>query len=194
MSIKFAMLTLLAEKPRHGYQLKHEFDRRTNNSWPLNIGQVYTTLERLERDGLCIRGEENSDGRVIATITPAGREALRRWFTEPTPQAAPRRDELAIKIAMAVSTRGVDVTDIIQTQRNASMTTLQDYRRARSAVAPDDLAGQLILERMVYDTEAEIRWLDHCETAALRAARDAESRSRVDDEAESPAPAASVRS
>lgn len=72
MSIKFAILALLAEKPRHGYEIKNEFDRRTNHTWPLNIGQVYTTLDRLERDGLCYRGEETPDGRVIATISPKG--------------------------------------------------------------------------------------------------------------------------
>ena len=86
MSIKFAILALLAERPRHGYQIKSEFDRRTNHSWPLNIGQVYTTLERLERDGLCVRGEENQDGRVIVTITEEGRRAVDEWFGNPVVQ------------------------------------------------------------------------------------------------------------
>lgn len=102
MSIKFAILALLAEKPRHGYEIKNEFDRRTNHTWPLNIGQVYTTLDRLERDGLCYRGEETPDGRVIATISPKGREEVRRWFTTPIAPANPPRNELAIKIALVL--------------------------------------------------------------------------------------------
>ena len=169
MSIKFAILALLAERPRHGYQIKSEFDRRTNHSWPLNIGQVYTTLERLERDGLCVRGEENQDGRVIVTITEEGRRAVDQWFGNPVVQDTPPRNEIAIKLAIAASTKGRDVAGIVQAQRRVTVSALQQYRQVRRTIAEDDLAGQLILERMVFDAEAEIRWLDHCEAAAVRA-------------------------
>lgn len=169
MSIKFAILALLAERPRHGYQIKSEFDRRTNHSWPLNIGQVYTTLERLERDGLCVRGEENQDGRVIVTITEEGRRAVDEWFGNPVVQDTPPRNEIAIKLAIAASTKGRDVAGIVQAQRRVTVSALQQYRQVRRTIAEDDLAGQLILERMVFDAEAEIRWLDHCESKAVQA-------------------------
>ena len=169
MSIKFAILALLAERPRHGYQIKSEFDRRTNHSWPLNIGQVYTTLERLERDGLCVRGEENQDGRVIVTITEEGRHAVDEWFGNPVVQDTPPRNEIAIKLAIAASTKGRDVAGIVQAQRRVTVSALQQYRQVRRTIAEDDLAGQLILERMVFDAEAEIRWLDHCESKAVQA-------------------------
>ena len=172
MSIKFAILALLAERPRHGYQIKSEFDRRTNHSWPLNIGQVYTTLERLERDGLCVRGEENQEGRVIVTITEEGRRAVDQWFGNPVVQDTPPRNEIAIKLAIAASTKGRDVAGIVQAQRRVTVSALQQYRQVRRTIAEDDLAGQLILERMVFDAEAEIRWLDHCEARLRRAAVD----------------------
>lgn len=170
MSIKFAILALLAEKPRHGYEIKkNEFDRCTNHTWPLNIGQVYTTLDRLERDGLCYRGDETPDGRVIATISPKGREEVRRWFTTPIAPATPPRNELAIKIALAATSKDVDVAALIQDQRHATMHQLQECRQARRSVAEDDLAGQLLVDGMIFAAEAEIRWLDHCESKAVQA-------------------------
>ncbi|MEL4358342.1 MULTISPECIES: PadR family transcriptional regulator [unclassified Luteococcus] len=171
MSVKQSLLALLGEQPRHGYELKSEFDRRTGNSWPLNIGQVYTTLERLERDGLVLRGDEDADGRVVYRLTEAGRGAVDEWFASPVTMNNPPRNELAIKIALAVTLPDVDVTGLIQTQRRASVESLQNYIRARRQADPDDLAWQLVIESLIHAADAEIRWLDHCESAAVRAAR-----------------------
>lgn len=171
MSIRRSLLALLSECPRHGYELKSEFDRRTGNSWPLNIGQVYTTLDRLERDALVVRGDEDADGRVAYSITPAGLADVEEWFSSPVAVVNPPRNELAIKLALAVTMSGIDVTALVQQQRKASLRALQDYTRARQAANSDDLAWQLIIERLIFDTEAEVRWLDHCESAAVRASR-----------------------
>ena len=171
MSIKFAILALLAEKPRHGYEIKNEFDQRTNHTWLLNIGQVYTTLDRLERDGLCYRGDETPDGRVIATISPKGREEVHQWFATPIAPTNPPRNELAIKIALAATSKDIDVAALIQDQRRATMHQLQECRQARRGVAEDDLAGQLLVDGMIFVTEAEVRWLDHCESKAVQASR-----------------------
>lgn len=171
MSVRQSLLALLSEQPRHGYELKAEFDRRTGSSWPLNIGQVYTTLERLERDGLVVRADADEEGRVVHRITDAGRSAVQEWFASPVALDNPPRNELAIKIALAVTIEGIDVPALVQTQRRASVQALQNYTRARRAGDPDDLAWYLIIERLIFDTEAELRWLDHCETAALRARR-----------------------
>jgi hypothetical protein len=88
-----------------------------------------------------------------------------------SPKAAPR-DELAIKLALAVTTPGVDVLAVVQTQRTGTMATLQDLTRLKSrATDPDgDLAWSLVLEALVFRAEAEIRWLDHCEARVARAA------------------------
>ena len=65
MSIRQGILAMLAAGPRYGYQLRTEFEERTGGTWPLNIGQVYTTLSRLERDGLVDR--DRGDRRRRAT-------------------------------------------------------------------------------------------------------------------------------
>lgn len=166
MSIKFSLLALLSAGPNYGYQLKAEFEERTGGTWPLNIGQVYTTLERLERDGLVARVGEDAEGRVGYEATPAGREAVTRWFSSAVDQTGPVRDELSVKLALAVTLQDVDVPALIQSQRKAAMLTLQDLSRARRGAG--DIAWRLVLESRIYHTEAELRWLDHCEAAVLR--------------------------
>lgn len=170
MSIKYAILALLDEQPSYGYELKVEFDRRTNKTWPLNVGQVYTTLDRLERDRMVTRGVENDIGRVVYEITERGSAAVAGWF-ESVIRDAPPRDELAIKIAMAATRPGCDVGTIIGNQRRETMRALQNHRQALRGVDDDDLAGQLVIQSLIYSSEAQIRWLDHCETAALRVSR-----------------------
>ena len=173
MSIKYGLLALLERGPRHGYQLRSEFDAATGAAWPLNVGQVYTTLDRLERDGLVAQdGDADDDGRIAYRITDGGRRELRGWFDSPVSAKSAPRDELAIKLALAVTTPGVDVLAVVQTQRTATMTALQELTRLKARVADpsDDLAWSLVLDSLVFRSEAEIRWLDHCEARVARAA------------------------
>ena len=193
MSIRQAMLAILEQGPMYGYQLRAEFEQRTGETWPLNIGQVYTTLTRLERDGLVEvvpedarvevaghggAGEPTGSDRthVSYRATEAGRGEVSEWFATPVPRTQPPRDELAIKLAIAVTLPGVDVATIIQRQRSATITALQDYTRlkrsGRAATPQDsaDLAWSLVLDSLVFDAEAEVRWLDHCEARLRRAA------------------------
>lgn len=171
MSIRHSLLALLEREPMYGYQLRSEFDSTTGSTWPLNVGQVYTTLARLERDALVSPTEQDEQGRVRYEITAEGRAELERWFTTPVVTADRPRDELAIKLALAVSVPGVDVAAVVQRQRNATITAMQDLTRLKKA-GPAELSWTLVLESMRYQLEAEIRWLDHCETALARAARD----------------------
>ena len=176
MSVRQALLALLEQGPMYGYQLRAEFEQRTGATWPLNVGQVYTTLTRLERDGLVEGRGADDDGHVIYQVTSAGRDEVSAWFTTPVPRTRPPRDELAIKLALAVTVPGVDVGRLIQTQRSATMSGLQDYTRlkrngrAAAPSEPDDLAWSLVLDSLVFAAEAEIRWLDHCEARLRRAA------------------------
>ncbi|GAB7181102.1 PadR family transcriptional regulator [Kitasatospora sp. Ki12] len=191
MSIRHGLLALLDQGPRYGYQLRTEFEARTGATWPLNVGQVYTTLSRLERDGLVEAAGEDDEGHQFYAATDAGRAELRAWFGTPVPRTNPPRDELAIKLAMAVTVPGVDVSAVVQGQRRHSIKALQDYTRlkgralageSRPGVVPsasNDLAWLLVLDQLIFQTEAEIRWLDHCETrlaqqAELLQARTAE--------------------
>lgn len=174
MSIRHSLLALLQDRPRYGYQLRVEFEDRTGASWPLNIGQVYTTLDRLERDGLVRKDGADGEGHVIYSITPAGQAEVRSWFTSPVARVAPPRNELAIKLALALTLRGVDVGAIIQAQRGVSIRALQDYTRARRDTAaqqrPADTARLLVLDSLIFQTEAEVRWLDLCEARLMQLA------------------------
>ena len=171
MSIRHGLLALLERGPSHGYQLRAEFDSATGATWPLNVGQVYTTLDRLERDGLVVQeGAPDADGRIAYRITDDGRAEVRTWFGSPVSQKAAPRDELAIKLALAVTTPGVDVLSVVQTQRSSTMTTLQELTRLKVRGADGDLAWSLVLDSLVFRAEAEIRWLDHCEARVARAA------------------------
>jgi DNA-binding PadR family transcriptional regulator len=167
MSVKLGLLALLDEQPMYGYQLHTTFKERTGDTWPLNIGQVYTTLARLERDGLVEPAGDDGDGHAIYALTDDGRAELQRWFTTPVARADRPRDELAIKLAVALSVSDVDVREVLQTQRTATLRDLQELTRQKRDVAPDDLAWLLALDSLIFQAEAEARWLDSCEERLL---------------------------
>jgi DNA-binding PadR family transcriptional regulator len=169
MSVKHSLLALLERGPAYGYQLRAAFESATGNTWPLNIGQVYTTLNRLERDELVEALPENDSGQRPYRITETGRRHLAGWFASPVQAADRPRDELTIKLALAVTTPGVDVADVIQRQRRATLRLLQEYTRLKAAEEHAELAWRLVLESMIFRAEAEIRWLDHTEAVVARA-------------------------
>jgi DNA-binding PadR family transcriptional regulator len=169
MSIKHGLLALLERGPMYGYQLRVAFEESTGGTWPLNIGQVYTTLSRLERDGLVQPLPQSDAGQRPYQITDAGRADLAAWFSTPIRHGDRPRDELAIKLALALTTPGVDASAVIQTQRGNTMRTLQEYTRLKArAEQPGDLAWLLVLDAMIFQAEAELRWLDHCEASLVR--------------------------
>jgi DNA-binding PadR family transcriptional regulator len=169
MSVKHGLLALLERGPMYGYQLRAAFEESTGGTWPLNIGQVYTTLSRLERDDLVRPLPESDGGQRSFEITEAGRAELAAWFATPVSRGDRPRDELAIKLALALTTPGVDVRRVVQTQRSATMRTLQEYTRLKGrANQPADLSWRLVLDAMLFQGEAELRWLDHCEASMVR--------------------------
>jgi DNA-binding PadR family transcriptional regulator len=183
MSVKHSLLALLERGPAYGYQLRAAFESATGNTWPLNIGQVYTTLNRLERDRLVEALPENDSGQRPYRITEAGRHHLAGWFASPVQAADRPRDELTIKLALAVTTPGVDVADVIQRQRTATLRLLQEFTRLKAAEDHAELAWRLVLESMIFRAEAEIRWLDHTEAVVARSGLPAPSPFVVDERA-----------
>jgi DNA-binding PadR family transcriptional regulator len=167
MSVRQSLLAILAQGPCYGYQLRTEFDRRTGSTWPLNVGQIYNTLDRLERDGLATKGDTDDHGHVYWQITDAGAAVVGEWLSTPVQRGQGTRDELAVKLAVAATLPGIDVTEIIQTQRRASLGQLQELNRAKYAGAnpegPEELAWSLVVDSMVFAAEAVVRWLDHTE-------------------------------
>jgi DNA-binding PadR family transcriptional regulator len=169
MSVRYGLLALLERGTMYGYQLRVAFEESTGGTWPLNIGQVYTTLSRLERDGLVEALPENEGGQRPYQITETGRADLAEWFATPVSRADRPRDELAIKLALALTTPGIDVRAVLQTQRTATVRTLQEYTRLKArSDAPGDLSWRLVLDAMLFQAEAEVRWLDHCEASLVR--------------------------
>lgn len=172
MSVKHALLALLSWRPATTYQLRKDFDASTGQAWPLNIGQVSTTLHRLERDGLVAReGEPVDDPSAPGPwrLTDRGRDEVATWWRSPITRTTRGRDELVIKLALAAVVPGVDVADLVQRQRSAIQRTLHDLTRLRRDAAPDDLPARLVLGHHIFTAEAELRWLDEMEETLVRA-------------------------
>lgn len=163
MSIRQSLLAILELGPCYGYQLRLEFERRTAPSSPLNVGQVYATLDRLERDGLVTKREPSETGHVYYAITAAGREAATAWLTEPVP--APARDDLAAKLALALTLPGANPAALIAAQRTLATEALARHLAREHA----NLAERLVGDALALAAEAELQWLDRCEALLAEA-------------------------
>jgi len=166
MTVRQSLLAILDQGPCYGYQLRAEFDRRTGSTWPLNVGQIYNTLDRLERDGLVSKGATDEQGHVYYEITDAGSLAVSDWLTAPVPRGQGTRDELAIKLAVAATLPGVDVAGVIRAQRAESQANLDALRRAPRPIAETEaqaLARAVVADAVIAHAEAELRWLDRTE-------------------------------
>jgi DNA-binding PadR family transcriptional regulator len=197
MSVRHSLLALLDAGPMHGYGLKTEFETATGDVWPLNVGQVYTTLGRLERDGL-VAAVADADGQKTYAITDAGRAELRRWFDTPVAREVVPRQELAIKLVFAMRSGPAVVSEVVQRQRVATVRSLQEFTRLKAAAEADgDLAWVLMLDAFVFQAESEARWLDLCEARLAQVehtgpGRPAASRALADEARQTPLPERSV--
>ena len=161
MSVRHALLALLSEGPMYGLQLRQEFEARTGEVWPLNVGQVYTTVQRLERDGLVeSENPEESGPQKRFRITEEGAGELAAWLTTPPAADVPPRDELVIKVLVAVRLPGVDVPAILQAHRRHLIETMSRYTRVKADAAEDDLGVLLIADAEIFRLEGVVRWLD----------------------------------
>ncbi len=173
MSVRLGVLALLAEAPSHGYQLKADFEARTGSVWTVNVGQIYTILERLEKDGFAEPIESPPDGdRRPWQITPDGRKVVAAWFAEATVDPAPPRDELLIKVLIALGQTTEAALGVIDTQRTALYRQLQADRR--NVTVADGVAARLMAEAVRSRHEADLAWLDRCEELARTATNDPE--------------------
>jgi DNA-binding PadR family transcriptional regulator len=171
VSVRHALLALLSEGPKYGLQLRDEFEARTGEVWPLNVGQVYTTLKRLERDGLVSSaGGDNDDAPQKGyAITPAGDLELAAWLQTTAVDSPPPRDELLIKVLVAALVPGVDVHDIVQVQRRHLVELMQRYTAVKADARDDDVALAIIVDAQLFNLEAAVRWLDATDARLRRA-------------------------
>ena len=164
MSIRHALLALLSEGPKYGLQLRQEFEERTGDVWPLNAGQVYTTVQRLERDGLVESEDDDAEPgpQKCFQITAVGREELTAWLRTP-PGDGPPRDELVIKVLVALRVPGVDLAEVFQVHRRHLIETMRQFSRLKEDAAENDVSLLLVADAELFRLEAAVRWLDAAE-------------------------------
>ena len=180
MSVRHALLALLSEGPKYGLRLREEFEAGTGEVWPLNIGQVYTTLQRLERDGLVESdGDERDSPQKRFRITADGEHELAAWLRTPPDMSSPPRDELVIKVLVALHVPGLDVHEVIQAHRRYLVELMQQWTRIKDE-ADRDLALGLAVDAELFRLEAMVRWLDAADGRIQRAAAEPPARSRDD--------------
>jgi len=170
MSVRHSLLALLSEGPKYGFQLRQEFEARTGDVWPLNVGQVYTTLRRVERDGLVQADETADEGAQKAFgITPEGRAELSAWLKTPPDLSAPPRDELVIKILISMQVPGVEVREIIQGHRRYVIEVMQQWTRLKEDEARFNLNFAIVVDAELFRLDAVVRWLDAADGRIKRA-------------------------
>lgn len=167
MSVPHAMLALLSEGPKYGLQLREEFEARTGDVWPLNVGQVYATLRRLERDGLIASapsGDETEEtSQKPYLLTDRGSSELARWLRTPPDLGSPPRDELVMKVLVALRVPGTDVHEIIQAHRRCLVELMQQWNRVKENGADGDLSLGLAADAELFRLDGVTRWLDAAE-------------------------------
>jgi len=174
VSVPHALLALLSEGPKYGLQLRQEFEARTGEVWPLNVGQVYTTLQRLERDGLVESDGTGQDGPQKGfRITVRGGQELAGWLRTPPDLSSPPRDELVIKVLVALRVPGTDVHEVIQVHRRYVVELMQQWTRIKDDAAPGDVGLGLAVDAELFRLDAVVRWLDAADGRLRRAMADA---------------------
>jgi len=172
MGVREGLLALLDREPAYGYQLKTGFEAATGGVWSLNVGQVYATLDRLERDGLVASRER--DGQRSYRITPEGTQELGAWWEAQVGDEPPPRDELMVKVMMAIAHDPEHALDVVTRQRSSLLALLQQRRRGdgvrkRARETALSVADQLVLDALIVRAEADLRWLDLCEERLVAA-------------------------
>lgn len=170
MGVRETLLALMSGEPKHGYQLKSEYETVAAPQQPLNVGQVYTTIDRLVRAGLV---EDAVDAAAASPdarrrpyrLTSEGRDQARAWFFEAPVRPRGASSDVSQKVLVALQTGEVDALDVVQAQRK---TLLGELRGLRHRPPAGDLLAGLGLDWKASQIESELAWLDRTE-AELRA-------------------------
>jgi DNA-binding PadR family transcriptional regulator len=162
MSLKFGILGLLADQPLHGYEVKARFEELLGGIWEVNIGQIYTTLRRLERDGLvAAAGKRGDRGKYAYGLTEGGLGALKKWLRDPEHEPQHLRDEIYVKLLLAGRLGNGNPESLLARQRRVYLQRLRDLaeleRRSREE-GRQDLA--LLVQGAILHSEADLAWVD----------------------------------
>ena len=168
MSLKYAILGLLSEGPRHGYELKGLYDEALVPSAKLNFGQVYPTLDRLRRDG-CVEqdvvSQDDRPDRKVYSLTERGRKQLQDWLDTPTKLSLETRNETFLKLMLARRLTPVNPLQVLKVERRACFARLHEITqaRARAKEGGEPLQTILLLDLAVLRLEAFMNWLEDCD-------------------------------
>jgi DNA-binding PadR family transcriptional regulator len=164
--VRLSLLALLAKEPAHGYELKQALEQIFGDAYPSpNIGQIYVTLGRLEKDGLVrvVNVEQsNRPNKRVYYLTAAGRETLDTWADEPT--AGPRiRDEFFMKLVLAPMTGIADRMALINRQRRHYLSLMRDLNELADRIDPENRVALLLVEGAMIHLQADLDWLERCQ-------------------------------
>jgi DNA-binding PadR family transcriptional regulator len=171
VSVRYALLGILSQKERHGYDLKDAFDERVGAFWSLNFGQIYSTLDRLEGEGLVewrAEPQERRPNRKIYRITPKGRRELEEWLSRPVERPRALRDELFIKLLFLDAEDREPILALIDKQKRVYMQHMQRLTRRKLELSEHPerrslLVTELLMDAALFHAEADLKWLAHTE-------------------------------
>ena len=183
MSVRHALLGLLAQKPRYGYELCAGFAALVGGkeNWDVKPAQIYTTLARMVESGLItLDGKEGAQGKSEYAITSSGHEELMNWFRNSDIEE-PHQDPFYLKLMLSLDLEEVDASRLIIIQRAALYQELHRITQQRQSLDPkQQLAQILLMDKAAMHLEADLRWLDMIE-------------SRLDEVQQQPAPKPALR-
>lgn len=186
MSVKYGLLGILARRSQHGYELRRTFERATGGFWRLNPGQIYQSLDALEAEGLVshqVEAHDSAPDRKVYAVTEPGRRALAAWLEGGEARVRPLRDELFVRLAVMTDRPLEESLALVAAHRRSYSRHLRELTRARNDLAeaaagaeqtPPDRGAEmetLLLDAAIFHCEADLRWLDHCETTLMAARR-----------------------
>ena len=178
MSVRHALLALLSDGPKYGLQLREEFEAGTSEVRPLNVGQLYATLGRLEREGLVASdGSEAAGPHKHFRITAGGAGELAAWLRTP-PDLASAPGQMAAKVLAARRVPGTDVHEVVRVHRRFLMELMQQWTRIKRERADNNLDLGLKIDAELFRLDSVIRWLNAADGRLMNAADD---RIRVSD-------------
>src|SRR5438067_311930 len=164
MSLKFGILGVLAEEPMHGYEVKNRFENLHGDSWVVNIGQVYTSLQRLELNRLVEPvGRRGDRGKLAYRLTPDGRLALETWLFNPETEPQQLREEIYVKLLLASRADGGRLGGLLAAQRHVYLQRLKDLAELEMKARQDGRDDLVLLYKgAILHTEADLKWVEAC--------------------------------
>jgi DNA-binding PadR family transcriptional regulator len=159
MSVPLTLLGLLEREPRHGYDLKRDYDTYFGRGKSLPFGQVYSTLARLARDGKVVMDEvapgEGPD-RKRYVITDRGATEVDTWLTEPVAPEPHLQTVLFAKVVLALML-GRPAEEYLDAQRRAHLARMRELTEIKRG---GELVDGLLADHGLFHLEADLRWID----------------------------------